>query len=412
VYLRFICRYKAKMIKRYCCLKKSGGKTLLIVEDDPVFSGLLKEIATRQGFRVQLANNGEDGLQTAIASLPAAIILDLNLPGISGSDVMKALKENRKTRHIPIHIISGMEENIEFLNMGAMGYLTKPATTTDLLKAFSRIERLLKNKVKQLLVVEQAAAPLDEIAFLGADKEVKVTRVHSLHEAGRLLQSGIFDCLIIDPEIEYKGAIELLQEIGKDDNLKRLPILLYHDKIIHEEFRQHLASLKTKIPVKEITSSDHLLDQVSLFLHRIVQESPEHSVFTGLKNKKELLVGEKVLIVDDDMRNVFALTSILEEHGVEVLVAKNGKECLAVLKENMQIDLVLMDIMLPVMNGYETMKEIRSIKRFSSLPIIALTAKAMKDDRQKCIEAGASDYMAKPIHADRLLSLLKVWLYS
>ncbi|MEW6427793.1 MAG: response regulator [Thermodesulfobacteriota bacterium] len=386
------------------------GRRLLLIEDDLMLAKMLQELAEQQGYRAVIAEDGEKGLKHAKQDKPDAIILDIHLPGIDGWHVLEALKEDEGTRHIPVHFISGNQENLEAFKMGAVGFLTKPFTSSDLLQAFKRIEKVIDSQVRNILVVQQSPSRLAEILGLLRDREVHVALAEDGPQAYRLLQSGGYDCMLLDPDIDNGGGIRLLERL--EEQLQKMPVLIYSDTELPREKKEQIQQLEKKIIVKEINTPSRLYDEVSLFLHRVTARLPAGRREPAATGSGRLLSGRKILIVDDDMRNVFALTSILEEQGMKVEVAKDGRDCLDVLERVTDIDLVLLDIMLPVMDGYETMRHIRADARLRDLPIIALTAKAMLADKEKCIAAGANDYMAKPVHADRLLSLLKVWLYA
>ncbi len=392
---------------------RKGEKSLLIIEDDPNFAKILADWAKEREFKTLVASNGQTGLYFADYYQPSAIILDIGLPGLDGYTVIERLKENPNTRHIPVHVISGKENDLEAMRKGAIGFLMKPVGMDDLQNVFSKIESLISKDVKKLLVVEDDEGRADSFVGLLAGRDVDITVVTAGLDAFQHLKSGVFDCAIIDLNIADESAFELLEQIGKDEKAKSTPVVVYSDRDLSAGEIDRLNAIEQNIIVKEVKSPERLLDEAALFLHRVEDDFPE-DMKASLKmvhDKESILRGKKIMIVDDDMRNVFALTSVLEEKGMQVMVAKNGRECLDQLDVDAGINLILMDIMMPEVDGYEAMKEIRKNYYFKELPIIALTAKAMKGDKTKCIEAGASDYMAKPVDSDKLLSLLQVWLY-
>jgi signal transduction histidine kinase/DNA-binding response OmpR family regulator/methyl-accepting chemotaxis protein len=393
---------------------KPGDKSLLIIEDDPNFAGVLLNLAQSRGFKGIIAEDGEAGLHFADFYKPSAIILDIRLPGMDGWQVMERLKSNPATRHIPVHFMSAMENQYDAMSMGAIGYLSKPVSTEALEVAFKRIENVISKPVKKLLVVESREAQKNSIIELMGSGDVVTVTAATGEEALGLLKTNPFDAMILNPVLTDMRGVELLEQMDNNENISQLPIIIYSENEPDPREMEKLRTYARRIIIQDPQSMDRLFAETSLFLHRVESQLPEvqQKILHRMLEKEDVLKGKKVLIVDDDMRNVFALTSILEEKGVNAVVGKNGKEGLEKLFANPGIDLVLMDIMMPVMDGYEAMKMIREDKRFEKLPIIALTAKAMKGDRHKCVAAGASDYLAKPVAPEKLLSLLRVWLYQ
>jgi CheY-like chemotaxis protein len=361
-----------------------------------------------------VAGNGETGLHLADYYNPSAILLDLGLPGMSGMLVIDRLKENLQTRHIPVHVISGMEKQMDTLRLGAAGFLRKPVTMEDVDTLFNGIERRISNPIRNLLVVEDDSATRLSVTELLGDKDVRVTAVATGQEALTQLRTRRFDCVVLDLTLPDIPGVELLETIRNDSDLSQIPVIIFTGRELSSEDNMTLDKYAERIIIKGVKSPERLLDETSLFLHRIEQNLPENKrqMIRLLHDKERIFQEKRVLIVDDDMRNIFALSSVLEEKGIHVLVARNGRESIEVLEKNPETDLVLMDIMMPEMDGYEAMRQIRSQERFKKIPIISLTAKAMKGDRAKCIEAGASDYLAKPVDTDKLLSMLRVWLYQ
>jgi len=393
---------------------KPGDKSLLIIEDDANFAGILLSLAQQKGFKCIIAEDGETGLHFADFYKPSAIILDIRLPGMDGWQVMERLKSNPSTRHIPVHFMSAMENKYDAMNMGAIGYLSKPVSTEALEAAFKKIENVISKPVKKLLVVGSGEAQKNRIIELMGSGDVVTVIASTGDEALQLLEKDMFDAMILNPVLKDMKGIELMEEMDNSDNISPLPIIIYSESEPDPREMERLQTYARRVIIQDSQSMDRLFAETSLFLHRVESQLPEsqQKILNRMFDKEDVLKGKKVLIVDDDMRNVFALTSILEEKGVITTVGKNGKEGLEKLLAQPDFDLVLMDIMMPVMDGYEAMQSIRKHKRFEKLPIIALTAKAMKGDRHKCVAAGASDYLAKPVAPEKLLSLLRVWLYK
>ena len=389
-------------------------RSILIIEDDPVSLKVSRDLAREAGFKCLVAGDGETGLQFADYYKPSAIILDIVLPGIDGWTVMSRLKENSQTRHIPVHFMSGQEENIEAFKLGAVDFLTKPVSPAVLENVFGRLDRMLSKRVKDLLVVEDNEIQRDLIAdIVGDGDDVRITFALTAAEGYDQAITGKFDCMVLDLGLPDMSGVELLDKIRTSETDNRTPVIIFTGRELTPEENVIMDKYAESTILKGADSVKRLLDETTLFLHRIEADLPERQqqMLRMVHDKESILAGKKVLMVDDDMRNVFSLKKILEEKGMHIVVGKNGKDGIGRLNENPDVDLVLMDIMMPEMNGFEAMKEIRKERRFKDLPIIALTAKAMKGDRSKCIEAGANDYLAKPVDVDRLFSMLRVWLY-
>jgi CheY-like chemotaxis protein/signal transduction histidine kinase/CHASE3 domain sensor protein len=387
-------------------------KVLLIIEDDRNFATILLKQANKKGFKCLSASTGEDGLQLASKYIPQAIILDMGLPGIKGKEVLRELKENPTVRHIPVHIISANDRSLEPIREGAVEYLMKPISKDALEEAFNRIENFVNRKIKNLLIIEDNENSRKAMKLLIGNGDVKCLEAESGKEALEIYQQNQIDCVILDiglPDMSGFDLIEKLEEI-KGRNLP--PIIVYTGKELTKKENNMLHKYAESIIIKGIKSEERLLDETALFLHRTINNLPKSKqiIINSLHDKDAIFHSKKILLVDDDMRNVFALSKILQERGLEVIKSENGKSALEMLDKHTNIDLVLMDIMMPEMDGYEAMKRIRSQVKFRNLPVIALTAKAMKDDKQKCIDAGANDYITKPIDVERLLSLMRVWL--
>lgn len=393
---------------------EKDDKTILVIEDDEDFCQVLYDLAHERGFKCIVALDGETGLHYADYYMPSAIILDIGLPGIDGYEVMERLKVSSKTRHIPVHFISAADKTLKAMKMGAIGYLTKPVAKTKLDDAFKKIESIISKPIKKVLIVEDDKVMQKSIINLLGVQNVKATAVATGEEAYKLLSTEQFDCQILDLGLRDMSGYDLLESIRKDKNIVDLPIIIYTGKELTKEEERKLKKYADSIIIKGARSFERLLSETTLFLHQVENELPENKreLLKKLHDKEAILKNKTVLIVDDDMRNVFALTSLLEDKDLKIIAAKNGKDGIDKLKANLDIDLVLMDIMMPEMDGYEATREIRKIEKYKKLPIIALTAKAMKEDREKCIAAGASDYLSKPVDTEKLLSLLRVWLYS
>ncbi len=392
----------------------SKDKVLLIIEDDEKFAKILLDMARSRGFKGLVALQGDIGLNMATTYLPDAIILDIQLPVMDGWAILRELKGSSQTRHIPVHVISVNDEVKQGLMMGAMAYLRKPSSREALERAFSQIENYTASTLKHLLIVEDDDIQRRSIMELIGHDDVAITAVSTGHEALEELRKQRYDCMVLDLMLDDMTGFELLDQIRDDEELNDLPIIIYTGKDLDSKEETRLRKYAESIIIKDVRSPERLLDETTLFLHRVEANLPEdkRKILQKLHNKEELFDGKKILLVDDDIRNVFALSSVLEGYHMEVKFAENGREALDMLVEQEDFDLVLMDMMMPEMDGYEAMRRIRQMPQYSKLPIIALTAKAMKEDRAKCIEAGASDYMKKPISTEQLLSLMRVWLYS
>jgi len=393
---------------------EEGDKLILIIEDDYNFASVLLSLAHDHGFKGLIALDGETGLYYADYYTPKAIVLDIGLPGIDGYQVMEKLKTNAKTRHIPVHFISAADRNIDAFKMGAIGYLTKPAKKEAIEKVFGKIESLIAKPVKKLLVVEDEAIMRKSIIELMKGENIEITEIEKGKEAIELLKNQTFDCMILDLGLEDITGFELLEELGSNDIASDLPIVIYTGKELSKKENDTLQKYSQSIILKGAHSFERLLAETTLFLHQVESNLPseKRKMLETIHGKENILDGKTILVVDDDMRNVFALSSLLESNNAKVIVGKNGKEGIEQLEKNNNIDLVLMDIMMPEMDGYEAMRRIRKVNKWKDLPIIALTAKAMKEDRQKCLDAGANEYLSKPVEKDKLISLLRVWLYN
>ncbi len=392
-----------------------GDRVVLIVEDDADFARTVLGIARERGFKGLVALRGDSGLALAHELKPDAIILDLQLPVIDGTALLEQLKNHPDTRHIPVHIVSSGDGRHDALRAGAVAFLEKPVTKEGLDEVFGEISSFIDRGAKRLLVVEDDEQQRNTVVELigGGDDDVQITAVGSSEEALEQLAKQRFDCMVLDLKLPEKTGFALLEQVKQDERNRGLPIIIYTGKDLTRREETRLRRYAETIIVKDASSPERLLDETSLFLHRVEAKLPaeKRRMLEQLHSAEAVFQGKKVLIVDDDVRNVFALASVLEAHGMEVVFAENGREGVETLKVNPDVDLVLMDVMMPELDGYETTQTIRSMPGFERLPIISLTAKAMKGDREKSIAAGASDYITKPVDTDQLLSLLRVWLY-
>ena len=387
---------------------------ILIIEDDNQFSRTLMELAREKRFKCILAADGKTGLQLAEQYQPNAIILDVGLPQMDGWTVMDKLKDNPETRHIPVHFISASDEEMDAKKMGAIGYLLKPVSLAELGKAFKKIEQFITKTLKNLLVVAANKPHQQNILDLVGGSDIQTTLAATKAEALQQLHTAQFDCIILDLDSEPGAGIQLLEPLHNEDNLSQIPVIIYADRELTPSEEATLQRCANNLTIKAVRSPERLLDEATLFLHQIEANlsSEKRNMIRMVHDKEAILKNKKVLVVDDDMRNVFALVTVLEDKDMEAVVAQNGHVALALLEKHPDISLVLMDIMMPEMDGYEAMQQIRKQPRYRQLPIIALTAKAMKGDKAKCIEAGANDYISKPVDTDKLISLLRVWLYQ
>ncbi len=392
----------------------SSDRSILIIEDDLKFAEILLGLTREKNFKAICAVDGESGIHFAHHHQPNAIILDIGLPGIDGWTVMEKLKSHPDTRHIPVHFISATDNAIQAKKMGAIGFLSKPVTMEQLHETFKKIESVISKKVKNLLVIEKDVDQKNKILALIGNGDVNTLDVSSGKEALDLLKTSDFDCMILDMALDDMSGFDLLEKIRKEHLISNVPVIIYAGNNLSGKEQEKLRQYAESIVIKGVKSQERLLDETSLFLHRIEANLPEDkkAMLRRVHDRLNILNGKKILIADDDMRNAFALSSVLEEHNMKITIAKNGREALENLQHNPDFDLILMDIMMPEMDGYETTARIREMNDYDNIPIIALTAKAMKHDRTKCIEAGANDYMTKPVDAEKLLSLLQVWLYQ
>ena len=390
-----------------------GDAILLIVEDEPHYSRMLVDLARDEGFKVLVARRGAEALALAREYHPTAVSLDVFLPDMLGWTVLSQLKHDPKTRHIPVQIVSVDDDRRHGLVRGAFAYVTKPTTLEGLDETISRIREYATPHRKRLLVVEDnAAEQLSIRALLGHD-DIDIITAESGGEALKVLHEEEFDCVVLDLRLPDMSGFEVLERLAGDDRLKDLPVVVFTGKELSPEEDARLHSLARSVVVKGVESPERLLDETSLFLHRVTTDLPieKQQMLERLHRSDEDLEGKVALVVDDDVRNIFALSSVLERRGMNVLSASAGQEAIRTIESHPELAIVLMDIMMPGMDGYQTIQAIRAMPEHRRLPIIALTAKAMKGDREKCLEAGASDYLAKPVNTEQLLSALRTWLH-
>ncbi len=389
-------------------------KSLLIIEDDPKFSSILMELGREKDFKCLLAEEGRSGLQLAGEYQPNAIILDIGLPNLDGWTVLEKLKDNPETRHIPVHFISGADQNtLNATKMGAIGFLQKPVNMVQLGEVFKKIEQFITKAVKEVLVIVDNEPHQQKILELVEGEDIQTTLAVTRAAALGQLRETFFDCVILDMDIEQGSGGQLLENMQQQNGLCQTPVIVYTERDLTAEEEALLLQCSDHLPLKAVNSSERLLDEATLFLHQVEANLPtqKRQMLRMVHDKESILDQKKVLIVDDDVRNVFALATVLEERNMEVVAGNNGLEALTLLEEHPDISIVLMDIMMPEMDGYEAMRKIRAQPQYRKLPIIALTAKAMKGDKAKCLDAGANDYLSKPVDTEKLISLMRVWLY-
>jgi CheY-like chemotaxis protein len=395
-------------------LIQPGDSVLLIVEDDITFARILVDLAHDHHLKALVALRGSSAMSLAREFKPGAITLDITLPDVAGWTILDRLKHDPATRHIPVHIISGDEDRRRGLALGAMSYLEKAVAKDSLVEAFAAIEESTQKRLKKLLVLCSDDSERKGIADLLAAPDLEITDVKTGGEALAVTKEKYLDGIIIHMQLDGIGPLQLVEEIQNQLSPHVPPIILVVTRSLNAAEEQTLARVMRVSVVKRVHSPERMLDDSVLLLHRDESELTEdqRGILDRLRKTDSTLIGKTILVVDDDVRNIFALTSLLEEHNMNVVHAENGRAGIELLKSRPGIDLVLMDIMMPEMDGYETMSTIRQIPEFRSLPIVALTAKAMKGDRAKCLEAGASDYITKPVDLEQLFSVLRVSMGS
>ena len=390
-----------------------GERSLLIVEDDPNYAGILVDAAHAAGLKALVTARGAEALDLALEYKPVAMSLDVFLPDMLGWNVLSQFKRTLETRHIPVQILTMDEDRQQGLARGAFSYLNKPTTTEGLNAALSRISDYLKPRKKRLLIAEDNEAERLGVTELLAHPDVEVEQADTGKGALEKLRANRFDCMVLDLRLPDMTGFEVLEEMQKDEALADLPVVVFTGRDLSPEEDARLHTMARSIVVKGAASPERLFDETALFLHQVASEMPaeKQRMLERLHASDEMLAGRTVLVVDDDTRNIFALSSALERRNMNVLTATTGQEAISILEKSPEVAIVLMDIMMPEMDGYETIAQIRRKPNLRRLPIIALTAKAMKGDREKCLEAGASDYLAKPVNTEQLFSALRLWLH-
>jgi signal transduction histidine kinase/DNA-binding response OmpR family regulator/CHASE3 domain sensor protein len=391
-------------------------RLLLVVEDDPAFANVVCDLSRELGFQCLVAGTAEEAFDLAAKHRPHAIVLDVGLPDQSGLTVLDRLKRDEGTRHIPIHVVSGADHSQTALSLGAVGYLVKPVLREQLADVLQALEAKLEPTLRRVLIVEDDPVQRDAVGRLLASGDVETVGVGTAAECLEKLRSQTFDCMVLDLSLPDASGFSLLETLSQGDHAFP-PVIVYTGHEISADDEQRLRRYSHSIIIKGAKSPERLLDEVSLFLHRVVADLPpeQQKMIRKARNRDAVLEGRRILIVEDDVRNIYSLTSVLEPRGATVQLARNGQEAIDALARSAAdgspaIDLVLMDVMMPVLDGLEATRRIRSDPRWTDLPIVMLTAKAMPDDQERCLEAGANDYMAKPIDVDRLLSLVRVWM--
>jgi CheY-like chemotaxis protein len=385
---------------------------LLIVEDDITFARILLDLAHDKSLKVLVALRGSTALSLAREFKPGAITLDINLPDMAGWTILDRLKHDPATRHIPVHVISGDENRRKGLALGAISYLEKSVTRESLQQAFTSIEQSVQPRVKKLLFVTDDTARRRKIHHHLEGGDIEILNAGSGGEALAIIGQQYVDGVVIDLRVSDIPAMDLVEEIHRQTGPEPPPVIVYSKRDLNEAEISAMQRLGRGGVVRHAKTPEELLDATVLLLHRAEAQLSEdqRSILANIRQVDETLAGKKILVVDDDLRNIFALTSVLEQHGLQVLHAENGRDGIEILCATPDIDAVLMDIMMPEMDGYETTRAVRQLDEFHSLPIIALTAKAMKGDREKCLQAGASDYVPKPVDLEQLFSVLRVWI--
>ena len=392
---------------------RSDKKTILLMEDDPKFALIVADLVRENGFNIVVCEDGADGYMLAKDIKPTGVIVDLSLSGLSGQSAISCLKDDPLTRHIPVHVVAGTGNTEELKGRGIIGFMQKPVSQEQLISILDRFVAIAKKPVRELLLVEDNQVQAEHIKELLGNKDMSVTLAASAQAARDRLNERSFDCMVLDFTLPDLDGLNLLKSLSQHDQLNDLPVIVYTAKDLTSEEQRELKVYAEDIIQKGEKGADKLLDEVALFLHRVEAKLPDkqREILKKVHDVEAILSHKKVLLVDDDMRNIYALSAALEDKNMEVIVAKNGVEALEKLDEHHDVNIILMDIMMPEMDGYEAMGRIRDAGPHQNTPIIALTAKAMAGDREQCIDAGASDYISKPIEIERLFSLMRIWLY-
>ncbi|HZG19766.1 MAG TPA: response regulator [Herbaspirillum sp.] len=396
---------------------EATARLILVIEDDPAFAMILRDLAHEMGFQCVVTHSANEGVAAADMYRPSAILMDMNLPDFSGLGVLDQIKRNSKTRHIPVHVVSVADYSQEAMERGAIGYALKPVQREELIGAIRKLEAKFLQGLRHVLVVEDDARQLDSIRQLLAGENINLVGVRTAADALARLRETTFDCMVMDLNLPDLSGYQLLEKMAEQEHVAFPPVIVYTGRSLSAEEEQNLRRFSRSIIIKDARSPERLLDEVTLFLHQVETTLPPESqrLLKVARDRETVFEGRRILVVEDDVRNIFALSSVLEPKGMKVEIARNGREALEALRRSQDkpeevIDLVLMDIMMPEMDGLTAMREIRKQAVWKRLPIIALTAKAMKDDQEKCLAAGANDYIAKPLDVEKLLSLVRVWM--
>lgn len=395
----------------------ANRRVILVVEDDDKFARILYDLAHEIDFQCLIASTAEEALAITVQHLPSAVILDVGLPDHSGLSVLDRLKHDRRTRHIPVHVVSAGDFSQAAMQLGAVGYMPKPVKRDELAAALKRLETRLEQRMRRVLVVEDDPVQLESVQKLLGSQEVNTVGASSAAECLERLKEGTFDCMVLDLSLPDASGYSLLETLSREDAYAFPPVIVYTGRQLHADEEQRLRRYSKSIIIKGAKSPERLLDEVTLFLHQVESELPpeQQRMLEKARSRDAAIEGRRILIVEDDVRNIFALTSIFEPRGAFIQIARNGREALEVLEKSthtpeQHIDLVLMDVMMPEMDGLTALRKIRERPDVKRLPVIMLTAKAMKDDQEQCLAAGANDYMAKPLDVEKLLSLVRVWM--
>jgi CheY-like chemotaxis protein len=390
--------------------RRRPGRLILAVEDDLAFGRALVALARDMDFDCRLAGTADEALRLARELRPTGILLDVGLPDASGLSVLEQLKRDPLTRHIPVHMVSATDRERTARELGAVGYVMKPATREALVDAIIQLEQRLRHTVRRLLIVEDDAQLRQSLRLLLASEQLEIVDVGTMAQALEQLAGTTFDCMVTDLALPDGSGYDLLERMAASETLAFPPVIVYTGRALTRDEEERLRRYSKSIIVKGARSPERLLDEVTLFLHSVEASLPpdQQRLLRQARRRDSVLDGRNLLLAEDDVRNIFALTSVFEPLGAKLQVARNGREAIERL-ERADIDLVLMDIMMPEMDGIAAIQAIRARPEWQDLPIIALTAKAMPDDRQRCLDAGANDYIAKPIDIDRLVSLCRVW---
>lgn len=390
---------------------------ILAIEDDEIFARIIHDLAQELEFQCIVASTAEEALLLARQYLPNAIVLDIGLPDQSGLSVLDRLKANIQTRHIPVHVISASDYSRAAKALGAVGYMLKPVKRDELVAAFRGLEDRFTRKIRRVLIVEDDDTQMNALQQLLGSRDVNTECVRTANECLEKLESETFDCMVLDLSLPDASGFSLLEKLSAEDRYSFPPVIVYTGRHLIPEEEQRLRRYSKSIIIKGAKSHERLLDEVTLFLHQVVSDLPaeKQRMLEKASNRDATLEGRSILIAEDDIRNIFALTSALEAQGMRIQIARNGKEAISALEEaqtdpEKSVDLILMDIMMPEMDGFTAMKEIRNRREWNKIPIIALTAKAMRDDQDRCMDAGANDYLSKPLEVEKLLSLIRVWM--